>query len=83
MTTKLTLSVDRQVIQKAKRYARRHNKSLSQLVTNYLKHVTADDREISEIDPVVQEVADEIPIAQVPQLDEPKYRYLKDKYLRA
>jgi hypothetical protein len=83
MTTKLTLSVDRQVIQKAKRYARRHNKSLSQLVTNYLKHVTADDREMSEIDPVVQEVADEIPIAQVPQLDEPKYRYLKDKYLRA
>ena len=82
MTTKLTLSVDRQVIQKAKRYARRHNKSLSQLVTNYLKHVTADDREMPEIDPVVQEVADEIPIAQVPQLDEPKYRYLKDKYLR-
>ena len=82
MTTKLTLSVDRQVIQKAKRYARTHNKSLSQLVTNYLKHVTADDREMSEIDPVVQEVADEIPIAQVPQLDEPKYRYLKDKYLR-
>ena len=83
MTTKLTLSVDRQVVQKAKRYARRQNKSLSQLVTNYLRHVTAEDREVSDIDPVVLEIADEIPLDQLPQLEEPKYRYLRDKYLRA
>ena len=83
MTTKLTLSVDRQVIQKAKRYALKRKKSLSQLVTNYLKHVTAEDPELYDIDPVVRQVADEIPFSQLPRLEEPRYRYLRDKYLRA
>ena len=83
MTTKLTLSVDRQVVQKAKRYARKQNKSLSQLVTNYLRHVTAEDRQVPDIDPIVLEIADEIPLDRLPELEEPKYRYLRDKYLRA
>lgn len=83
MTTKLTLSVDRQVVQKAKRYARKQNKSLSQLVTNYLKHVTAEESDGPDIDPVVLEIADEIPLDRVPASGDPKYRYLKDKYLGA
>ena len=83
MTTKLTLSVDRQVIQKAKRYALKRKKSLSQLVTNYLKYVTAEDPDLSDIDPVVRQVADQIPFGQLPRLEDPRYRYLKDKYLRA
>lgn len=83
MTTKLTLSVDRQVVQKAKRYARKQNKSLSQLVTNYLRHVTAEESVGPDIDPLVLEIADEIPIDRLPRGDDPKYRYLKEKYLRA
>ena len=83
MTTKLTLSVDRQVVQKAKRYARKQNKSLSQLVTNYLRHVTAEDSDASDIDPVVLEIADEIPVDRLPRHDDARYRYLRDKYLRA
>jgi hypothetical protein len=82
MTTKLTLSVDRQVVQKAKRYARKQNKSLSQLVTNYLRHVTSEDSGTSDIDPVVLEIADEIRLDRLPRDDDPKYRYLRDKYLR-
>ena len=83
MTTKLTLSVDRQVVEKAKRYARKRNKSLWQLAGNYLRHVTAEEGGPSDIDPVVQAVADEIPIEGLPRLEDPKYRYLKDKYLHA
>jgi hypothetical protein len=82
MTTKLTLSVDRQVVQKAKRYARKQKKSLSQLVTNYLKHVTAEESDGPDIDPLVLEIADEIPLDRAPGGGDPKYRYLKDKYLR-
>jgi hypothetical protein len=33
---KLTLSIDERVIKRAKRYSRRHNVSISRLVTNYL-----------------------------------------------
>ena len=33
---KLTLSIDQSVIQRARRYSRRHNVSISRLVTNYL-----------------------------------------------
>ena len=33
---KLTLSVDEQIIDRAHRYSRRHNTSISQLVSNYL-----------------------------------------------
>ncbi|MBI4558419.1 MAG: hypothetical protein HY706_12630 [Candidatus Hydrogenedentes bacterium] len=82
MTVKLTLSVDRQVVEKAKRYARKRHRSLSALVTNYPKHVTAEDEGPFEIDPLVQEVADEIPPDTLPKLSDPKYRYLKDKYRR-
>jgi len=33
---KLTLSIDEGVIRRARRYSRRHNVSISRLVTNYL-----------------------------------------------
>ena len=33
---KLTLSIDESVIEHARRYSRRHNVSISRLVTNYL-----------------------------------------------
>lgn len=33
---KLTLSIDESVIKRARRYSRRHNVSISRLVTNYL-----------------------------------------------
>jgi Family of unknown function (DUF6364) len=33
---KLTLSIDERVIQRARRYSRKHNVSISRLVTNYL-----------------------------------------------
>ena len=36
MSTKLTLSLDKEIIEKAKEYAREHKVSLSYLVENYL-----------------------------------------------
>ncbi|MDZ7781125.1 MAG: DUF6364 family protein [Gemmatimonadota bacterium] len=38
---KLTLSVDEQVIERARRYSTRHNTSISQLVTSYLRQLDA------------------------------------------
>ena len=65
MTTKLTLSVEKQVILKAKRYAKRHNKSLSEIVTSYLDFLSRDKDNVPDIDPEVLEVSDEIPIEKL------------------
>ena len=37
--TKLTLSVDEDVVRKAKRFSRRHDTSLSKLVTDFLSYL--------------------------------------------
>ena len=45
MTTKLTLSVDKRVVQRAKRYARNRKKSLSEIVTTYLDYISSQPAE--------------------------------------
>lgn len=47
MNTKLTLTIERSIIEKAKRYARKRERSLSDLVENYLKALT-NESEINE-----------------------------------
>ncbi len=83
MTTKLTLSVDKTIIEKAKRYAQEHNRSLSEIVTHYLEALTESEAALSELDPEILDLADEIPLEALPDDAEPKYRYLKDKYLKS
>ena len=49
MNTKLTLKLDKNVIEKAKIYAAEHKHSLSFMVENYLKAVTSmEKKEINE-----------------------------------
>ncbi len=48
MTTKLTLTIEKSVIDSAKKYAQKKGKSLSHLVENYLKSITADTKEARE-----------------------------------
>ncbi|WP_294282409.1 DUF6364 family protein [uncultured Chryseobacterium sp.] len=42
MNTKLTLTIEQSVIEKAKKYARKKERSLSDLIENYLKAITAE-----------------------------------------
>ena len=81
MTTKLTLSVEKGVIQKAKAYARKHQRSLSEIVTGYLSSLTAGVDAEEEIDEEVMALAGDIPAERIPDLDDHRYRFLKDKYL--
>jgi hypothetical protein len=49
MNTKLTLSLNKNVINKAKVYAKKRNKSLSQIIENYLKSLsTTEDKNVKE-----------------------------------
>ena len=45
MNTKLTLSLDKNVIERAKLYAKEHEVSVSFLVENYLLKITSDYKE--------------------------------------
>ncbi len=42
MATKLTLSLDKEIIERAKVYAKEHNVSLSYLVENYLLRIISE-----------------------------------------
>jgi hypothetical protein len=81
MTTKLTLTVEKRVIQRAQSYARQQRKSLSEIVTTYLDHRSAAADIGTEIDPEVLAASDRIPVERVPDLTDVKYRYLKDKHI--
>ena len=54
MTTKLTLSLSKSVIDKAKRYAKVNNQSLSQIIESYLERITLENPEFgdSELDSI-------------------------------
>ncbi len=43
MTTKLTLSMDKRIIEKSKKYAASQNRSLSDLIESYLRSVTSSE----------------------------------------
>jgi hypothetical protein len=53
MTTKLTLTMEDQVIDSAKKYARKKGESLSGIVENYLKSITAQEVANAALSPKV------------------------------
>lgn len=54
MNTKLTLSLKKSVIEKAKQYAKNSNQSLSQIIESYLEKITTNKPEFgdSELDSI-------------------------------
>ena len=50
MNTKLTLTIEQSIIDKAKKYAKAKGRSLSDIVENYLKVITKDENS-NVIDP--------------------------------
>lgn len=49
MNTKLTLTIEQEIIEKAKEYAKNKNRSLSDIVENYLKILTKEEKANSDI----------------------------------
>lgn len=58
MSTKLTLTVDENVIESAKEYAKKNKRSLSNIIEEYLKSLTdsKDDRKIPRLSKLVNEL---------------------------
>ena len=55
MNTKLTLTIEHTIIEKAKKYANVKGRSLSDIVENYLKAITKEDNiENTDLTPIVK-----------------------------
>ena len=56
MNQKLTLTVEQSVIEKAKLYAKSKGRSLSDVIENYLKVITKENENISDVElsPIVK-----------------------------
>lgn len=57
MNTKLTLTIERSIIEKAKKYARERERSLSDVIENYLKALTDEETDNEdELTPTVKDL---------------------------
>ena len=56
MNTKLTLTIEREIIERAKNYAKEKNRSLSDIIENYLKILTKEERKnkSNKLNPAVE-----------------------------
>ena len=54
MNTKLTLTIERTVIEQAKLYAKEKGRSLSDIVENYLKIITKEQEFEEELSPLIK-----------------------------
>jgi len=80
MDTKLTLSIDKNVIEQAKEYAKSHKISLSRLIESYLSSLNArSDREL-EITPLVKSLSGVIKLENDFNYKESYTDYLMEKY---
>jgi formiminotetrahydrofolate cyclodeaminase len=80
MTTKLTLTMEKSIIVRAKSYAKNTGRSLSELIENYLETVTQDNGE-ENLSPKLTKI---VGVVKLPKnFDEEKElrSYLENKHL--
>lgn len=80
MDTKLTLSLDKKVIEQAKKYAKKKNISLSKLIEAYLNKASLQEKEISDISPLVRSLSGVIRLPKDLNYKKGYSDYLSEKY---
>jgi len=80
MNTKLTLNLNKGVIEGAKDYAKDHKVSLSKLIENYLNSLIKKDKSKKTISPHVESLTGVIPQKSDKENQEDYYGYLNKKY---
>ena len=85
MDTKLTLKLDKAVIEKAKQYAQSHKRSLSGIIESYLEAITIREEPESgendfEISPFIKSISTGVHIPADLDYKSAYSNYLTDKY---
>ena len=81
MNTKLTLKLDKHVINRAKSYAQKTNQSLSSLVQNYFNLIAEKyDLKESDISPIVKEMSGIIELDKNFNHKDEYHKHILEKY---
>ena len=80
MVSKLTLSMNKKVIDRAKKYAKRKNTSLSKLIEAYLQKASLDEKDEPDISPLVKSLSGVIKLPKDFDSKKAYSDYLSEKY---
>jgi hypothetical protein len=81
METKLTLKLKKNIIDRAKKYARDQEISLSKLIENYLNAITAPSDKKKDISPLVKSISGVIKLQDDFDHKEIYHKSLEENYL--
>ena len=83
MNTKLTLTIEQEIIQRAKEYAKDKNRSLSDIIENYLKTLTKEEKakELKKLNPVVKSLKGSFKMPKNMDYKKELRNRLEEKYL--
>ena len=70
MTTKLTLTIEKEVIERAKIYAKSTQRSLSEIIQNHLENLLSKNIEEQDLSPKMKSLLAKIPENQTQYTDE-------------
>ena len=81
MNTKLTLKLDKDVIELARAYAKEHQTSLSVLVEKYFRNLSGErEHSVATLTPLVQELSGIIDLPEDFDIDDTYTDYLIERY---
>ncbi len=80
MDAKLTLKMDKAVINEAKEFARRNNTSLSKMVERFFVSIIKEEKNKKKIAPVVKELSGIIALDEGADYKKDHRNYLEGKY---
>lgn len=80
MNTKLTLSVDKQVIERAKLYAHKTGRSLSELVSEYFESLIYDEEKSRKISPKIKKLLGSVKLPNDFDEENDRRSYLEKKH---
>ncbi len=83
MNTKLTLTIEQEIIERAKNYAKEKNRSLSDIIENYLKMLTKSERKqkIEKLNPIVKSLKGSFKMPKNMDYKKELGNRLEEKYL--
>ncbi|MEP6795117.1 MAG: DUF6364 family protein [Saprospiraceae bacterium] len=82
MTTKLTLSVEKRVVERAKLYAKKTGRSLSEIIEGYLETLTSEHaQKPDEISPKLRKIIGVVKLPKNFNEERAKRAYLESKHL--
>ena len=81
MNTKLTLTIEQSIIEKAKAFAKDKGRSLSDIIENYLKTITSEKKVTDDISPLINSLRGSFKVSDSFDYKEELSKGLSEKYM--